>query len=298
MKKLRKILLALLLIIVAFILSGIFIVADLRTSEIVNNTQSEEHILLAKNLLDQAIKKQGLDSLSKFSTYEVTASDNWKGFMGEMGNPWGWNEDKMALRYSVGDFDGQVEVLEGDKKGFVAGIQSWDYYEKEGNSYQTNVEDDGGKMFTIAAYHYFFELANRLSDAPFIRYAGEDQLKGKVMDRIFVSWGNEATMKYDHYLIWIGKESGLIEATAFSTRDNPKPAPRWLYGSLRFDDFRDVDGVMIPFKQTAGIFDPKEDINEFIHQLTIEKFEWNKFPVSDIRPFKEIKSMGDDKPVN
>lgn len=298
MKKILKIVsLFLLAAIVIFVLVSMVLLADLRTPEIKNDTESKEQIAYAKSLLQKSIKKQGLDKFSEFSTYEVICSDYWKGFMGGQGNPWGWNTDKMVFRFSVGDFDGQVEVLEGTQKGFVAGIQSWDYYEKKEGAYQTNVEDNGGIMFTSAAYHYFFELGNRLFNAPFIRYAGEAKLRGKDMEKIFVSWGNEATNDYDQYLLWIGKKSGLIEATAFTTRDNPKPAPKFLFGSLQFEDFRKVDGVLIPFKQTAQIGSPSDDTNDFVHQLTIENFEWNKFPVEAIRPFKNLKVVGDDKLV-
>ena len=281
-----------------FILLSIFWLADLRTTNIKNNTQGEDQIELAKSLLSQAIIKQGLDKVNHFSTYEIIGTDHWKGMMGKMGNPWNWNNDKMAMRFSIGDFDGQVEVLEGDKKGFVAGIQSWDYYEiKEGN-YNSNVNDDEGKIFTLAAFHYFAELANRLSNAPFIRYAGQDQFKGKQMDKIFVSWGNDCTKEYDHYLLWISKESGLIEAVTFTTRNNFMPAPVFMFGSLRFDEFNNINGILIPFKQTAQLMNPKDDIDDYIHQLNIEKFEWDNFAISEIRPFSDLVPIGDDKSVN
>lgn len=57
-----------------------------------------------------------------------------------------------------------------------------------------------------------------------------------------------------------------------------------------------INGVWIPFTQTAQLQEPKDDINDFIHQLTIHKFEWDKFPISAIKPFKDVNAMGDDKP--
>lgn len=279
-----------------FLLASFFLQADLRTTDVKNNTQSQEKIQLAKTLLNSALKKQGMDKLNQFSTYEVIGSDYWKGMMGEMGNPWAWNKDEMVMRFSVGDFDGQVEVLEGDKKGFVAGIQSWNYYEKSGGQFKSNAEKNTGIIFTLAAFHYFFELGDRLAKAPFIRYAGKGKLKGKEMDKIFVSWGNEVTQSYDHYLLWIGKESGLIEATTFTTRDNPKPVPAFLYGSLRFDDYRNIDGILIPFKQTAQMMNPKDDIEDYIHQLMISKFTWDVFDSSKLSPLEGLQLFGDDKP--
>ena len=74
------------------------------------------------------------------------------------------------------------------------------------------------------------------------------------------------------------------------------PAPAFVYGSLRFDDYRNVNGIMIPFKQTAQMMGPKDDINDFIHQLNIQSFEWDKFAVAELRPFSEVLPIGDDKP--
>ena len=50
------------------------------------------------------------------------------------------------------------------------------------------------------------------------------------------------------------------------------------------------------FLQTAFIGEPKEDKSEYIHQLTVEHFEWDVFPISDLRPFKDIAAIGDSKP--
>ena len=113
MKKALKIISSLLAIaLTIFVLISIYWLADLRTPDIKNNTQSEEKIKHAQALLNDAIKKQGLDKINQFSTYEIIGSDNWKGSMGKMGNPWHWNKDEMAMRFTVGDFDGQVEVLQ------------------------------------------------------------------------------------------------------------------------------------------------------------------------------------------
>lgn len=283
-----------LLLVVSVIFTGCKI-ADLRTTAIEDNTQSETQIKQAKELLIQTVKKHGFDKMGQFSTYEIVGNDHWKGLLGEFGNPWGWNKDEIALRFSVGDFDGQVEVLEGKKAGFVAGIQSWDYYEKVDGNYQTDMKDDDRKIFNLAAIHYFFELPHRLSSkASFVRYAGEDEVRGKQVDKVFISWENEASKDYDHYVLWISKESGLIEAVQFTTRE--APAPKFLKSVIQFEDYRNIDGVFIPFKQSVQMGKPKGKTSKYIHQITISKFEWDSFPISDIRPFSNIKVTGDDKP--
>lgn len=295
MKRAIKIIGTLTVIVAVLLFANKIFLADLRTADIKDNTQTQEQILYAKSVLNNAVKKQGLDKAKNYKTYQVTATDHWNGFLGKVGNPWKFNADKMAVRFSVGDFDSQVEVLEGDQKGFTAGLQSWNYYEKQNNSYQTDSKQDAGVSFVLSAFHYFFELGSRLADAPFIRYAGTDKLGDKEMEKVFVSWGNEATVDYDQYVVWIGKESGLIEAVTFTTRDNFKPTPSFLYGSLQFDDFREVDGVLIPFLQTAQVKEPDADTSNYVHQLKVSDFKWDNFPVSDIRPLKNVKNSGDSK---
>ncbi len=148
----------------------------------------------------------------------------------------------------------------------------------------------------MAAFHYFFEIGNRLSEAPFIRYAGVDSLNGEEVEKVFVSWGNEATKEYDQYVVWIGKESGLIEALTFTTRDNFKPTPAFLYGAILFDDFRNIDGILIPFLQSAQLGEPNGDATDYVHQLKLENFKWDGFSAKEIRPFKNEKAIGNNKP--
>jgi len=297
MKRIIKILVWLLLLVITLmVLASLMIKADLRTAEIKQGVQSEAGISYAKSLLSRAIATQGMDKIDQFSTYEAIGTDEWAGPMGKMADPWGWGSAKTAMRFAVGDFDSQVEVLDGPQRGFIAGIQSWDYYTKTVDNYTSDIDDDEPKIFTLAAFHYFFELANRMADAPFIRYAGKGTLDGKAMDKVFVSWGNTIS-NYDHYIIYIGDKSGLIEAATFTTRDNPIPAPAFMFGSLRFDDYREIDGVLIPFVQTTQILHPKDDLNNHVHQFKLEQFAWDAFDVSLIRPFNEITPLGDNKPA-
>ena len=90
-------------------------------------------------------------------------------------------------------------------------------------------------------------------------------------EKVFVSWGNKRTREYDQYMLWIGKESGIIEATTFTTRAFPQPAPVFMYGSVRFDDFREVNGVLIPFLQTAQLGEAKPLTDDYVHQVTLKR---------------------------
>lgn len=276
----------------ALALSGCM--ADLRTQAIRSNTVPTSDRDHGLQLLQSAVQKQGLDRLATHTTYHMTGTDHWRGMMGKMGNPWNWNNQAMTLRYSVGDFDGQVEVLEGKRAGFIAGLQSWNYYEvNQGRAEVTKA--DKGLVFILAAFHYFAEMGQRLAQAPYIAYAGEDALGEMDVDKVFVSWGTERTKAYDQYVVWIGKESGLIEAVEFTTRDVPGPAPSFIYGSLQFDDFRDVDGVLVPFQQSAQMGSPKAPAGDYLHQFNVTAFAFDEVELEVIRPLEGVEVVGDVK---
>lgn len=269
-------------------------IADLRTREIKKDRQSQKMQQYAQALLDETILKQGMNKIHEHDTYEVFLTDEWKGLMGKIGNPWSWNKDRMVLRYAVGNFDGQVEVLENDKKGFAAGIQSWTYYEKVDSLFQRKVKKDKDKVFMIAAYHYFFELATRLKTAPFIRYAGTGKIGEQEIEKVLVSWSNSRTRKHDQFLLFINRETKLIDAVQFTTRDSSLPGSDFITGSLKFKNYREVDGILIPFIQEAQIGKPTSS-TKYLHKLSISEFLWDSFPVSNLQPFHDLKPVGNDK---
>lgn len=268
--------------------------ADLRTKEIKEGVQNKQKEAFAKELLQKAVSAQGFDNIDGYKTYEITGTDHWKGMLGKMGNTWKWNKDLMVMRYSIGDFDGQVEALEGKKKGFIAGVQSFNYYEKVDGAFTKDVKVNKKISFALTAYHYFFEIAARLSKAPFVRYIGEDSLLGTPAQKVFVSWGDKRTKAYDQYVVWINKKTHLIEAVSNTARENYMPGAGFLYGSMRYTDYKEVGGVKIPFTQTAQLKDPKK-LKKHLHQFKITKFEWDSFSIDEIRPFTEIEAIGDSK---
>lgn len=272
-------------------------IADLRTDELKAHEISTAKTDRGHALIDAAIKKQGFDKIAQYKTYEAIGSDHWKGMLGKMGKTWKWNREKMAMRYTIGDFDGQVEVLEGKHKGYIGGIQSFDYYEIEDGKYITEIKDEKRIIFGLAAYHYFFEMAARLKFATVVQYIGEETYKGETMHKIFTSWGTDRTKDYDQYVLYIGKKSGLVEGVTHTVRDSYLPGAGPLHSSTRFDDYREIGGVLIPFSTTVQLFNLKDDITKYLHQFKLDSFKWDAVTEASLRPNKSIKPLGDDKPT-
>ncbi len=270
--------------------------ADLRTSDIKKDRVTQADIDKGRQLLNKAVIAHGFDKLSEHKTYEAIVIDHFKGMMGKMGNPWGVNEEKISFKFSLGDFDTQMEILEGKKKGNLAGIQSWDYYERKNGNIDTNVKDDNDKIFGLAAVHYFFELAHRLSKTPYATFVDEEILNGKKVNKVFVSWGKDRNKNYDQYILWLDQEKGFVEAATFTLRDSKMMGSGMMKASMNFEDFREIDGILVPFIQRATMGNPKENPKKYLHEFRVQEFIWDNFDISQIRPLQMDTMFGDSKP--
>jgi hypothetical protein len=250
-----------------------------------------------RNLLTAAWKAQGLDHLSEHTVYEVHATDKWKGMMGKMGKMWKDMNTDLHLKYAVGSFDGQVTFKDGKKQGLTAGLQSWNYFEAKAN--ETAVfQKKGNKkyIFGINAYQYFFELGDRLRSAPLVTFAGEKEFKGKTYDLVFITWEKVKVHKqHDQYTVWINKETRLLEFCEFTIHDPHIAGGAMIPGSIEFGDFRDVDGVSIPFMQHIYAGSPKEKHKKFLHRLTVESFTFDSFDAAVLYPDAALVKVGDSK---
>ena len=284
--------------IIAVLLSGCKMV-DLQTRDIKREGLDPASIQRGHELLQVALEKQGMDRLHEHKTYTVLAEDQWKGMLGKMGKPWPDAKSSMRFMYAVGSFDSQVEFLNGKEEGLIAGLQSWKYYEKQpGEQIEFKEKTNERIEFGLSAFHYFFEMADRLSRAPIVTHAGEKEHLGKHFDVVFATWETTAPhMGHDQYRLWISKETGMLEYAEYTLRDNYLRVPGWksFYGSIHFSDFREVDGILIPFQQTVYINSPKKKEHKYAHRLTVAEFEFDTFDVAVLRPNSNIEFLGDAK---
>lgn len=249
-------------------------------------------------ILDKAWEAQGMATLKDHSTYEVLATDHWKGAMGKMAKMWKDNETDLHLKYAIGTFDSQVTMKSGKEQGLTAGLQSWKYYEKEAAGDVEFMKTNAKKEFGLTAYQYFFELTDRLRTAPLITYAGEKEFKGNTYDLVFITWQKlKKHMAHDQYTVWVNRNTGMMEYCEFTIHDPFLPGGAMIPGSIEFADMRDVDGIQISFTQYIYAGSPKEDQDKYLHRLTLDDFKWDSFDVTDLRPDPAVTTMGDEKPL-
>ncbi len=272
--------------------------SDLRTTSVKSEGISEASTTKGKEILEQAWLKQGMNKLKDHQVYSMTGNDNWKGMMGKMGKPWPEAKGEMQFKFAINTFDSQVLFLDGKRKGAIAGLQSWKYYEKEVNETLEFKKTNSKIRFGLSAFQYFVEILDRLKNAPIITYAGETKFKGNDYDLVMVSWDKmEPHREHDQYKAYINKETGTLDFLSYTLRENYLKMPGGLmfYGSMQFGDYRDVEGIKIPFSQKVYINEPKENEDKFAHHLTLTNFSFDGFKKDELYPNKEIKAIGDIK---
>ncbi len=271
---------------------------DLQTKSIKKEGLQEAQVAAGKALLEKAWQAQGFDNLHNYTTYRVVAEDHWKGLFGRVGKVWPNTRTDLVLDYAINTFDSRVEFLNGKKEGTIAGLQSWQYYEQEAeHEVQFMEKADKNIRFGLAAFQYFFEFGDRLKRAPIITAIEPTERNGVTYDRVFVTWNQtKAHQGSDQYHVWISQETGLIEFAEFTVRDTPLKAPgtKAFYGSIHFADFRDIDGVLIPFEQYIFLNGVKKD-SKYLHKLTVSDFQFDAVEIAALRPNEQLIAVGDEK---
>ncbi len=287
-----------LLLIIAILMSSC--IADMRTRQLKREGLTPTNELKGKMLLEVTWQKHGFESLKGFSTYSFEGKDTWKGLFGKLGKVWPENQSTISFKYVIGTFDGQVRFEDGKEEGSAAGLQSWHYYEIDPDGALNFKETDKRIAFGISAYQYLIELLDRLRQAPVIAYAGEKIFRDTEYQIVFATWEKpEPHREHDQYQLWINKETGLLDFAVYSVRDNflKLPGSGWFYGSIQFDDYREIDGVLIPHEQTVYLNKPKKNPKRHLHRLQISDFRFDDFELEELYPDPEIKPVGDRKKI-
>jgi hypothetical protein len=272
---------------------------DLLPKSLKNDANGLEMEKKGKLILKQAWNEHGIDAMQSHKVYSYTGVDSWVGMIGKMGKLWPDAVIKVKLKSVIGTFDSKIEFLDGKEAGNKAGLQAWKYYEEEKDSLPDfDVELNRRHKFGLAAFQYFNEMVARLSNAPIIRYAGEETFNETEYDLVFATWETlEATKKNDQYVLYINKKTHRLDYVIYTIRDNylKMPGASFFYGSMSFKNYKRVNGALVPFQQSAFMNKMKEDNEGYLHQINIDKFEFDTFDAKELYPNKALGSLGDSK---
>lgn len=263
--------------------------ADMRTPLLKEKGITESNSKKGRQILEEAWRRHGFDKLENHRVYSIKAHDVWKGLMGKPGRPWPDAESQMAFKYAIGTFDGQVEFLDGRRKGEFAGMAEGSYYEIDPAGNLKFMKMKKKRQFGLGAYQYFFEMPDRLKKVPIISFAGEKEFRGQKYDIVFATWQTpEPHMEHDQYTLYINQKTKMIDFAVYSLRHNYLKIPGYkaFYGAIEYEDYRPVDGILIPHQQTVYLNGLKENKEKHIHQLRVLDFKFDSFNILSLYPAK------------
>ena len=267
-------------------------IADLRTSNITDDEIQKEQKAL--DLLDRAIQKQGFHILNNAEVYSIDIKDDWKG-VNRIASPFPKDNQEASFRLRPGSFDGQFEYKE-DPKERLYGVQSFQFY-KSKKGQNPKFKKRGGLVFGQTAIQYLFELPLRLKEAEILKYAGSTELNGQLYELVFATWGSLSPNKeFDQYLLYLNKETGILEYASFTIRKPHVPAPKNIYGSIHYTEFTTTEaGISFPGLAYIYVNDIKET-RKAARTVYFKNLELNSFELERLYPDPEMTFLGDSKP--
>ncbi len=275
-------------------------IADISQSTTLSPSDSER---IAQEKIEETILVQGFASLQKQNVYSFTATDYWPGLLGGIAKIWPDKKTKFLFQHNFNTFDGRALFLDGKKEGDEIGVQSWIYYEKAKEKGEIENLDTGSKQnkleFGMVVFHYFLELPFRLKSAPVKRYYGEASLRGNTYDLVFASWGSEAPNKdHDQYILWINRESKLVDYCVYTLRDNTNPLTRHKYGSIAFQEYKNENGFQVPTVMPIFLDDgviKRKTLDKYFHRFNIHEFSLGGFEEARLYPLPDLEKQLDYK---
>lgn len=265
---------------------------DLKSQNITNAEQK------GKALLQQAKLAMGYDKLATSEVYQADALFNWRGawLLFPMNAFPGNNNKDLKLKFATNSFDGQLEYLEGRKKGTIQGVQSWHGYKKEKGSDFLKQHEHDRYIWGLATYHYLLEAPMHLPDAEIIRYSGTKQLDGIDYETVYVTWGSETPNKqYDRFLAYIHPDTKFIDLLEVTINDFFLPMPKGMqHATARYERKKTSIGAYLPSNVTIQLKAPKKAESK-VYSFSLENYEFDSFEKETLYPIEGLTYYGFSK---
>ncbi|MEO1272630.1 MAG: hypothetical protein AAFX99_31465, partial [Myxococcota bacterium] len=197
----------------------------------------------------------------------------------------------VDVYFRSNSFDARADFLEGELKGQSWGLQSWRSYVIDAQG-QTHFVDNDDIAFILPAIHYLQEFSFRALDHTVVAYMGTETIDGVKWERVMVTWGLLApNLEHDQYVAYIHPESGRVEKIQYTVRD----IMRIMTGTIHFSDFREVDGLWLPFTQAITLDPDGDPDTEFAHRITVQEMVLDPVPVAFFRQDQALGQVGNAK---
>ena len=149
----------------------------------------------------------------------------------------------------------EITLLNGENKGRQWGFMGGKMFTREVGQNRVLEENQHYKEKMIFK-SYWFQFPFRISEAEIISYAGQEEVKGKLYDVVYATWGSEeANKEFDQFLLYLDPETHYLIYLHFTVRDKFEI----MSFSARFDNFKQVDDLILPHSQFVRKGSPQKE---------------------------------------
>lgn len=255
------------------LLSGLALVgcklADLQPETLKNAEEAAELNAKARQVYGAALEQMGgLERFKRYKTKTLTGIDQWNSAFVRWFTPATESEQRFSATLSRDKDEIVFRFLNGSRKDEIIGVEAGSTFE-ERDEKRIYGNAASIRLYLVPLRDYL-EWPFTLFDSPVLLYGGSRTISDGAYDVVFASTGRVGPSKrHDQYLIYINRESGLVDYIEFTLRELMASYK----GALHYDDFRQVEGLSIPFR--IGVSGSVED-NDFVHVFYYEDMRFSK----------------------
>lgn len=273
----RFALVALLLLGVGGGAAKLYSLSDIRPDD-VRFEITEGSMRRGRQLLDRlAARYGGLARYRQRGVTQIEYTDEWSnGIVRRLASPWLPNE-RLRFTFANATDNSRLDFLSGPRQGQSWGIQQWQTYVIA--SGQRSFAANKDIKFWLPTLEYFLEMPFRIGDASIVAHAGVRTLGDVSYERVYLTWGRPGPQRdIDQYVAWIRQSDGILEFVEYTVRD---VAPS-IVGCIHYDDLREIDGILLPFRLTLGDCPGKPGM---MHRQTLQAARFlEKLPPGELVP--------------
>jgi hypothetical protein len=249
-------------------------VIDIRPEEIMDlvedsTTEIPDRHKKGKQILNGCFDAHGWVE-GNSSVISATYIDDWSVAPEPLRKYNNWPHLKQALQHDFLSFQlgySRARLLNGPAKNEIWGIDRKVPYKIIDG--KINQVDDPNMVPALVGKEYFVQLPYWIKKVPITIYVKDTVLQDKAYHLVFGTWKTQkANHTFDQYVYWINKKTKLIEIVQYTVRVvDPKAV-----GFVVFSDFREINGMVIPFVHRLGYLPTLEGL---IHEMRFQSIVLN-----------------------
>jgi hypothetical protein len=243
LKKIGKFSFVLLLIFTAAAIYIFYYPTDIRTASLLDGVEAADYEKGKALIAEMEAAYGGKEEWMAYKEGVFIQSANWYGRKAI--SHWDVSPQRFILRCELGTDNSELKLLNGPNTGIRWGIENGTSYSIHSNQ-ERKTEEYNRYSDKLLFKSYWFQFPFRVGEAEFISYAGEATVEGQAYDLVFATWGSEAAnATYDQFILYLNKETHLIDWLYFTVRDKIPAVPI----CAKFDNFKYVDKIVLAHDQ-------------------------------------------------